>query len=69
MQCDLHRQIQLGMAFMNVTQCEYGVGQSSMPIYSEGRPKASRSHGHECVGLEQPFSSTPSQWTKGNYKG
>jgi hypothetical protein len=49
------------MAFMSVTQCEYGAGQAGMPIYLEGKPKALRSCGHECASLEQPFSLVPSQ--------
>jgi hypothetical protein len=57
------------MAFMSVTQCEYGAGQAGMPIYLEGKPKALRSCGHECASLEQPFSLVPSQWAKGNCKG
>ncbi len=69
MQCDLHHQIQLGMAFVNVTQCEYGARQADMPIYSERKSKTSKSCGHECAGLEQPSNPIPSQWAKGNCKG
>jgi len=29
------------------------------PIYSKGRPKASKSCGHECVGFKQPSSLVP----------
>jgi hypothetical protein len=58
---DLHRQVQLGMAFVNATQCDYGARQAVTCIYLKGGPKASRSHGHECVGLEKPFGLISSQ--------
>jgi hypothetical protein len=41
------------MSFVNLTQCDYGAKQTWTPIYSGGRPKASRTHGHEC--FEQPL--------------
>jgi len=49
------------MAFVGMPKCGYGVGQAWTPIYSRGRLEASRSHNHECVGLEQPFGLIPSQ--------
>jgi hypothetical protein len=30
-----------------------------MPIYSKGRPEASRSRGHECAYFQQPFCRNP----------
>jgi hypothetical protein len=45
----------------------YGAGQAQMPIYSGGKPKASKSHSHECVGFEQPFGLILSQCAKGSY--
>jgi hypothetical protein len=44
------------MAFVGTPQCGYGVGQARTPVYSKGRPKASRSCNHECASLEQPLA-------------
>jgi len=43
------------MAFVGMPKCGYGVGQAWTPIYLGGGPKTSKSHDHECMGLEQPF--------------
>jgi hypothetical protein len=40
-----------------------------MPIYSGGGLEGSRSHSHECVGLEQPPGLFSSQWTEGHCLG
>jgi hypothetical protein len=39
-----------------VAQCDYGAWQARTPIYLGGRPKASRSLGHECVGQNNPLA-------------
>jgi hypothetical protein len=45
----------LGATFANVSQCYHGADQAQMPMYSGTWLKGSRSHGNQCVGLEQPF--------------
>ncbi len=49
------------MAFVGTPQCDHGIGQVWMPIYSKVRPKGSRSCGNECTGLEQPFIIYPNE--------